>query len=365
MTAVLFRQFLERCALFAKREKRKICLLCDQCSAHSLPDFSSEWLAVRFFPTNCTAVLQPLDGGVIHSLKAAYRRLLLQKFILHAEGTESPFCWSVSEAIALLNSCWDNMRKETIANCFHHVGITREEITNPQLRKLIKLLLLSFPSQPLHQTTAPDVTPFLPSDDPLFEKSKSHLGLDCSSTFQELVTADDALPRRGTMSVDEIIKDAIAERSPPHPISETKQRESCRMNKASLHSALRLLQEEGKKGDAAPVLKRIVTDLEKELLSFSLKGVFTPQITTYFPRKQRALDRHRDLFPPIHGGKRTDLERENSDESEEMMIPVEEEVESGTEPSKQQESNVANDSENETMTIKEKVKKSRLEGKER
>lgn len=60
---------------------RKIILLVDQCSAHP-PDTSYlRNMKVKFFPANCTSVLQPLDLGIIQSFKTKYRHQLLQRTI--------------------------------------------------------------------------------------------------------------------------------------------------------------------------------------------------------------------------------------------------------------------------------------------
>ena len=59
-------------------EGKKIALLIDNCPAHpSVPDLTNVQLV--FLPPNTTSVLQPMDQGVIRSLKAHYRgRVVLQ-----------------------------------------------------------------------------------------------------------------------------------------------------------------------------------------------------------------------------------------------------------------------------------------------
>jgi hypothetical protein len=42
-------------------------------------------IKVVFLPANCVSRLQPLDPGVIHSLKAKYRKSLVQKAIAATE----------------------------------------------------------------------------------------------------------------------------------------------------------------------------------------------------------------------------------------------------------------------------------------
>ena len=57
----------------------KILLLLDQCPAH--PDLSHVDPNVRmeFLPANTTSLIQPMDQGVIATLKALYRRVTFSK----------------------------------------------------------------------------------------------------------------------------------------------------------------------------------------------------------------------------------------------------------------------------------------------
>ncbi|KAH9378613.1 hypothetical protein HPB48_018313 [Haemaphysalis longicornis] len=69
-----------------KRQDGSVCLLLDNCSAHRL-DGSVKLTNVelKFFPPNCTSLIQPLDQGVINSVKYAYRPRLLQRILLNTE----------------------------------------------------------------------------------------------------------------------------------------------------------------------------------------------------------------------------------------------------------------------------------------
>ena len=77
MTAALFFEWLERFnAYIARTFSRKVALLIDNCSAHgtleNLPSLSN--VEVIFLPPNTTSKLQPLDAGIIASLKLRYRK---------------------------------------------------------------------------------------------------------------------------------------------------------------------------------------------------------------------------------------------------------------------------------------------------
>lgn len=54
------------------KKNRKICLLLDNCTAH--PHVNGlKFIKLVFLPANTTSVLQPMDQGVIRSLKCCYR----------------------------------------------------------------------------------------------------------------------------------------------------------------------------------------------------------------------------------------------------------------------------------------------------
>ena len=60
--------------------QRKIALIIDNCPAHpEVPGL--KWVELIFLPPNTTSITQPMDQGVIRSLKAKYRSLAVKKQI--------------------------------------------------------------------------------------------------------------------------------------------------------------------------------------------------------------------------------------------------------------------------------------------
>lgn len=47
-----------------KKQDRSVCLLLDNCSAHRLDSVKLTNVAAKFFPPNCTLLIQSLDQGV-------------------------------------------------------------------------------------------------------------------------------------------------------------------------------------------------------------------------------------------------------------------------------------------------------------
>jgi hypothetical protein len=113
-----------------KKSDRKIVLIVDNCAAHPFKPLSN--VRIRYLPPNTTSRLQPMDMGVIHTLKANYRRKLVRRMIaiFEAKGSCIPRDINLYEAIIMLSNAWNEMNPTVIRNCFKKCGfISNEEIT--------------------------------------------------------------------------------------------------------------------------------------------------------------------------------------------------------------------------------------------
>ncbi|XP_065653034.1 tigger transposable element-derived protein 4-like [Hydra vulgaris] len=78
MSAELFEEWVKEIDLKFSFQKRKIALIIDNCSVH--PNVQKiDWVELIFLPPNTTSITQPIDQGVIRSLKAKYRSLAVKK----------------------------------------------------------------------------------------------------------------------------------------------------------------------------------------------------------------------------------------------------------------------------------------------
>ena len=102
---------------------RKIALLIDNCPAHpSISDLTKVQLV--FLPPNTTSVLQPMDQGVIRSLKAHYRGRVVSRLCRALDKTKTLPKISILQAMKILVSSWEAVSAQTIVNCFRKAGIT-------------------------------------------------------------------------------------------------------------------------------------------------------------------------------------------------------------------------------------------------
>ena len=82
MQRSIFKHYLERLNSKMIRENWHIILLIDNAKCHLSDNINNlSNVKVHFLPPNTTLHLQPLDQGIIYSLKAKYRKLLCQNHI--------------------------------------------------------------------------------------------------------------------------------------------------------------------------------------------------------------------------------------------------------------------------------------------
>ncbi|KAI6648380.1 Tigger transposable element-derived protein 4-like isoform X4 [Oopsacas minuta] len=72
MTGIHLREVDKKVDSSLRMNKRNICLLADNCSAHP-KSVSLTNICLKFLPANTTSIMQPMDMGVIKNWKAHYK----------------------------------------------------------------------------------------------------------------------------------------------------------------------------------------------------------------------------------------------------------------------------------------------------
>jgi hypothetical protein len=131
MTSAIFEKTLNYWDDELHHKKKKILLLVDNCAAH--PSLYLKFIKLVFLLANTTAVLQPMDQGVIRNIKAHYRNQLVLKMIEDIENQlESKI--TVLDTIIMLDKAWCNVTSRGIANCFRHAGFCDVTTDTTQLQ---------------------------------------------------------------------------------------------------------------------------------------------------------------------------------------------------------------------------------------
>ena len=106
-------------------EKRKIALIVDNCHAHPKVE-GLKAIDLIFLPPNTTSKTQPMDQGIIRSLKARYRTKVIRKYIAAVDAKKPLPKLTVLEAMAMQVAAWDGVSETTVVNCFQKAGICKE-----------------------------------------------------------------------------------------------------------------------------------------------------------------------------------------------------------------------------------------------
>lgn len=121
MTRDIFRTWLQTFDAEMKDAGRSVCLVLDNCSAHHVEDVELTNVELKFLPPNCTSLVQPLDQGIINSVKCAYRKRVIDKLLLDLH-LKRPTKVDIYQAMEMLSASWTATSKETVVNCFRKAG---------------------------------------------------------------------------------------------------------------------------------------------------------------------------------------------------------------------------------------------------
>lgn len=102
MTTNLWHEILHSLDSEMQIENKKIIWCVDNASCHKTPQHLTN-IEVQFLPPNTTALIQPLDQGIISAFKAYYRQIIVKKQIsaLERDMAIKDFYKSISHLDAL------------------------------------------------------------------------------------------------------------------------------------------------------------------------------------------------------------------------------------------------------------------------
>ena len=124
MTASLMEERLTYFNAKMKRQKRKMLLFLDNVTCH--PHITMSNVELVFFPANTTSLTQPMDQGVIRSLKVHYRRFVLHFLVAKMDScsnvTELTKSIDVLKEINRVAQAFKKVLSSTVQKCFAHAG---------------------------------------------------------------------------------------------------------------------------------------------------------------------------------------------------------------------------------------------------
>ena len=117
MDSEIFTEWIKQLDRKFLAQNRKVAFIVDNCPAHPhVPDLTA--IDLIFLPPNTTSVTQPMDQGVIRSLKAKYRAKVIRKYINAMESNKELRKITILDAMAMLEQSWSALPDTTVINCF-------------------------------------------------------------------------------------------------------------------------------------------------------------------------------------------------------------------------------------------------------
>ncbi|KAG0413147.1 hypothetical protein HPB47_009721 [Ixodes persulcatus] len=110
---------------------RSVCLVLDNCSAYHIEDLALTNVELKFLLPNVTLPIQPLDQGIINSVKSSYQRRLIDKLLLDLRLKRQTKV-DIFQVLEMLSASWKVTTKEVIKNCFRKAGFETPAASAPE-----------------------------------------------------------------------------------------------------------------------------------------------------------------------------------------------------------------------------------------
>lgn len=128
MTSAVFTNFMAAFEKKMVRQERHCLVLLDNFSGHQWDEDDVQHTDIEFFHPNLTPYVQPMDAGIIRTLKAKYKKAILERSLdLEESGEQDIFKIDQLQAMRILEKAWDAVSEQTIANCWKHTGIMQSD----------------------------------------------------------------------------------------------------------------------------------------------------------------------------------------------------------------------------------------------
>ncbi|GFX10629.1 jerky protein homolog-like [Trichonephila clavipes] len=132
----------------------KVLLILDNAPCHPLVEILNvidDDFSVMYLPQNITALVQPMDQGVIEKLKKIYRKQVLRRLHLAENEQESVAVFAeklnMKDACFVLAEVWDSLERQSLKNAWNKLwpDLEAEKDFNDDHRKEITDFVQSIP----------------------------------------------------------------------------------------------------------------------------------------------------------------------------------------------------------------------------
>ena len=126
MTTEIFVEWLKSFDKKMRLQKRNVLLFIDNAPSHP-SSIRLTNVKLQMLPVNTTSQLQPLDQGIIQTLKLKYKKRLLRHVLLQLDTGKSSKevvdCVTVLDACHWISSAMNEIKQSTITRCFEKCGM--------------------------------------------------------------------------------------------------------------------------------------------------------------------------------------------------------------------------------------------------
>ena len=113
------------------KEKKKVALIIDNCPAHpTINNLKS--IELVFLPPNTISKLQPMDQGVIRSLKVYCKSLALQRLVVSIDKGKDLPVFLILDTMTMLDLAWQKVKTSTIVNWCAEAGLSKDQQASAQ-----------------------------------------------------------------------------------------------------------------------------------------------------------------------------------------------------------------------------------------
>ena len=125
MNSFLFDEWVKKLDKKFEKENREAILIVNNCPAYPIIE-GLKAVELVFMPWNTTSKTQPMDQGVIRSLKAKYCKKIIQRLIRAVDLKKKFPKTSVLDALQWLTSASSEVSEAIIKNCFTKAQISEK-----------------------------------------------------------------------------------------------------------------------------------------------------------------------------------------------------------------------------------------------
>ena len=224
MTGQLFAEFL---AQLDQHVGRKVLLFVDNAPSHKFDKLTPKNVEVCSLPPNTTSKLQPMDAGIIASVKRRYRARHLQHAVDMMDNPESTDPYKVDQLKAMrwIKAAWDNTTPATLANCWRHTGLLtvdeaprelaedceEQQRFRDQIEALQETMGIQDPLDPDELVNVPEegLTDVILSDEELLECARMEVDEE-DTTDSQAVEAQAPVPDPIPLPSNEVILESLS-----------------------------------------------------------------------------------------------------------------------------------------------------------